>query len=68
MPLIKKVKSNDVQESIQSEVFKNANLLKPASVGSSKVGKKGEFYGVDIGAAGALIIGVDVNLKLGFKR
>jgi RHS repeat-associated protein len=36
--------------------------------GFIKVGKKKDFYGIDIGAGAQFILGADVNLKIGFNR
>jgi hypothetical protein len=32
------------------------------------VGAEKKFYGIDIGVGAALILGVEVGLKIGFKR
>jgi len=47
------------------------DALKPLDPGLSikaKGGKKQDFYGIDLGVGLAVILGVDINLKLGFSR
>ena len=46
-------------------IIESKSRTKPSS--KVKTGKKGSFYGLDFGVGAALILGVDVNLKIGLN-
>jgi len=52
------------KKSSKSQSF-NGNGLGKTPSSKAKLGKPGNFYGIDVGAGAALILGVDVNLKIG---
>jgi RHS repeat-associated protein len=56
----KKSSGNDLGQHLKDGMGK-----KPSS--KAKTGKQRKFYGVNIGAGASLILGIDVNLKIGFN-
>ncbi len=66
VPLIKKETASKIETKIKVENRLKMDASKIISNPKIKIGK--EFYGVDLSAEAQLILGVKVNLKLGFRR
>jgi len=68
VPLLKNKKASDISKRVQQKALESAGMLGAPGVKKPKVDKDGDFYGIDLGVGAALIVGVEVNIKLGFKR
>lgn len=67
VPVLKKTSSKMVEKIVSTTTQKAMNPFDPISALKSKGGKKQNLYGLDLGFGAALILGVDVNIKLGFE-
>ena len=63
VPLLKNKNTKQIKNEIRGKTNVHSPKLK-----SAKAGKQADFYGIDFGAGAAVIIGVGVNIKIGFKR
>ena len=61
------IKSNNSKQ-IENKALEATSLVKTPHVKNPKASKQGDFYGVDLGAGAALILGIDINIKIGFNR
>ncbi len=68
VPLLKTKKANQVQNDVFKQAAEATGILKSPQMKNPKIGKQKDFYGIDIGAGAALILGVEVSIKAGFKR
>ncbi len=67
VPVLKKT-SDKMIEKIISKTAKEAMApFDPISSPKLKGGKKQNFFGLDLGFGAALILGIDINIKLGFE-
>jgi len=68
VPVLKK-QTDKVNKSLLGKTdLGHLTPLDPGLSAKVKTGKKQEFYGIDFGVGAAFILGIDVNLKLGFTR
>jgi RHS repeat-associated protein len=67
VPVFKK-QSDRLNEGIFGNAFDALKPLDPGLSAKGKLGKKQDFYGIDFGVGAAFILGIDLNLKLGFRR
>ncbi|MFN8714132.1 MAG: RHS repeat-associated core domain-containing protein, partial [Bacteroidota bacterium] len=63
VPIFKK--KNEPQG--DNKTLDDMGLLSSPNIKPAQIGKDGDFYGINLGGAAALILGFEVNLKIGVK-